>query len=132
MIFEFNKIEALAERGHELTVVTGHTPNTNSSNIRTIILGEVVEHIEAEWQTFNRQTLINTVIENLLEYRHLSKIGFTKLLANKEFLKVVADRQVDLVIIDAIMCESVMHFVDQLKVPFIFYSAAVSTPWTCN
>lgn len=91
-----------------------------------------MEHIDAEWQTFNRQSPLDAVLENLFEFRHLSKIGYTALLANKEFRKEVDNRQVDLVIIDAIMCESVMHFVDQLKVPFIFYSSAVSTPWTCN
>lgn len=101
-------------------------------NIRTIILPELVEHIEAGWQTFNRQSPVDVVLENLIEYRHVSKMGYVTLMANKEFRQIIQSQDADLVILDAIMGELSLPAVDQLKVHFIFYSPTVATPWNCN
>jgi len=47
-------IEALGERGHQVTLVTPHSIKTNSPNIQKIELSDALEHVEGEWYAFKR------------------------------------------------------------------------------
>ena len=48
-------MEVLAERGHQVTVVTAHEPKTETPAIQKIVISEIVEHLEAGWQSFERE-----------------------------------------------------------------------------
>ncbi len=123
-------IEALAERGHQITVVTGHAPKTNTPNIRKIVLTEIVEHIEGDWQTFERKTLVSIISTIMAEMRTLQKIGYQILMKNPEIQEIMRTKDVDLVIVDAIMNEFTFPLIDYLGVPFIFQSSSTGPPWS--
>ena len=122
--------ETLARRGHQVTLVTTHRPETKSPNIRKIVLDDLVQLVEADWQSFERQHPLTLGLNLLVEFRTLSVAGYSSLMANEEFREIIDTQTVDLVVVDTILNDITLPFIDHMKVPFIFYSPASSTPWT--
>ena len=54
-------LEALGERGHEVTLVAPHSHKTKSPNIRKIELSDVIEHVEGEWYAFKLDGLFTAI-----------------------------------------------------------------------
>lgn len=123
-------MEALAERGHQITVVTAHVPKTETPNIRKIVISEIVEHLEGGWQKFERENPVSALLNFQEEVIILQTIGYQKLMENKHIQEIIKTKDVDLVIVDAIMNEFTFPLIDHLGVPFIFHSAATGPPWS--
>ena len=123
-------METLAERGHQVTVVTAHPPKTNLPNIRKIFITELVQHLEGDWQSFERKGLMAVVTTFITEMRILQKVGYEILMKNTEIQEILRTKEVDLVVVDAIMNEFTLPLIDHLGVPFIFHSASTGPPWT--
>ena len=51
-------VETLAENGHQLTVVTSYSPQTVSSNIRKIVVDELIEFVDVTWYDFKKHNII--------------------------------------------------------------------------
>jgi len=130
-IYSFMPImEVLAERGHQVTVVTAHEPKTETPAIRKIVISEIVEHLEAGWQSFEREGPITAFLHFFEESSTLATIGYQYLMRNKEIQNIINNKDVDLVIVDAIMNEFTFPLIDHLGVPFIFHSASTGPPWS--
>lgn len=123
-------MEVLAKRGHHITVVTPHEPKTETPNIQKIVLSEIVEHLEGGWQTFERENTLSALLNFQEETRILQTIGYQILMKNKEIQEILKTKDVDLVIVDAIMNEFTFPLIEHLGVPFIFHSAATGPPWS--
>lgn len=123
-------MEALAERGHNITTVTPHEPKTKSPNIKKITISEIAQHLEADWQKFERDSIPIGVKNFITELVTLQSIGYEIMMKNSQIQEIMRNKNVDLVIVDAIMNEFTFPFIDYLGVPFIFHSAATGTPWS--
>lgn len=123
-------MEVLAERGHQVTVVTAHEPKTDTPNIRKIVITEIVEHLESGWQSFERESIASEFLNFVDEVSTLGTIGYQYLMANKDIQEIIKNKDVDLVIVDAILNEFTLPLVDHLGVPFIFHSASTGPPWS--
>lgn len=125
-------IEALAEKGHQLTVVAARPPDTNFPNVRNIVLQELVDYIETKWYSFQRENPLEFITNLAGQFRILYTAGYRSLMSNQEFRSIVFDRTVDLVIVDAILQDFTLPIIDHLGVPFIFYCPAAGIPWVLD
>lgn len=126
-------IEALAEKGHQLTVVAARPPDSDSPNVRSIILEELVDYIETEWYSFQRENPLEFITSIVGQFRTLYTAGYRSLMSNHEFRTIVFNKTVDLVIVDAILQDFTLPIIDHLGVPFIiFYSPAAGIPWVLD
>lgn len=123
-------MEALAERGHNITVVTAHAPKTKSLNINKIVISEIVEHLEKDWQKMGPQTFSNMLNSFMDEAVNLGKIGYGIFMNNEKIREIMRNNTFELVVVDAIMNEFTFPFIDYLGVPFIFHSASTGPPWS--
>jgi len=128
-------VEALAERGHQLTVVTAHKPVVTASqiNIRAIVLSELVEQVEIDgWYDFKRHDSFTTFLGAMLHFRSTESIAYHVLMNNTEFKEIFASKNVDLVIVDAILQDFCLPLVDHLQVPYIYYSPSTGASFTLS
>ena len=124
-------MELLAEH-HNITVVAPFSIVTSSSNITGIRVDGLGELADSQsWYDFGRHKgLFATVWETVERFSSLQKVAYKALMSgNEQFRRILDDRSVDLVILDAIHYEFLLPAVDSLRVPFIFYSPGGGTPW---
>lgn len=125
-------IEGLAERGHQVTLITAHVHKIRSPNIRNIVIEGAAAHVDGDLQTFEGENLLNAIKGMLSEFRSGVSVGYGLFMANEEVKEIIRTRPVDLIILDGIVNEATLPLVDFLKVPYILYSPASSPPWILN
>lgn len=128
-------VEALAERGHQLTVVTAHKPivTDNSANIGTIVLSDLVEQVEIDgWYDFKRHDSFTTFLGAMLHFRSTESLAYHVLMNNTQFKEIFASKSVDLIIVDAILQDFCLPLVDHLQVPFVYYSPSTGASFTLS
>lgn len=125
-------VETLAERGHNITILTAHTAKTTHSNIRNINFPELVKLIDDDaGQQIGDINPLSIAASILEEMRTLLTVAYKVLMNNKYVREILEEpRPFDLAIVDATMNEFTLPLVDHLKLPFIFQSAASVSPWT--
>ena len=123
-------VEALAERGHQMTLVTAHPHKTKSPNIRSIVLYNLEEQVEKEWFFFKREDPVSGMTIAIKEFQKAVQQGYPTFMANKDLQEIIRTKSVDLVILDAIFNDFTLPIIDHLGVPFIYHSPGAGTPWT--
>ncbi len=124
-------VEALAEKGHQLTVVSPYTQyHQINENITDIVLGNAIDKFD--WFEMQKQrSLLNAIpqtVNNIHRIRTMMKKGYEYLMNSKEFEKILKFHAVDIVIVHSVWNDFTLPIVDYLKVPFIFYSPTSNTP----
>jgi glucuronosyltransferase len=126
-------VEALAEKGHQVTVVTPFAPDSQKENIAEIVLNRnPLAELNTNWFTIHNQNIAHKFQWTIEFFQTTMKEGYVTLMSNKEFKEILQTRAVDLVIVDAILNDFVLPIVDHLNVPYIFYSPASSVPWVMD
>lgn len=123
--------EALAERGHDVTVISPFQPKKVVPNLTEIVLGGSAFE-ETDWfgNVLHKKSP-SDVLNNFIEtFIRVGYAGYDLLMANEQFQHIFQNRLVDLVIVDAILNDFTLPIIDSLKVPYIYYSPASGTPWT--
>lgn len=125
-------VEELAERGHNITIVSAFKTVTKSANIRDIVLTEsadfitnmVFERFEAmKKSSFQQLVLIIQEIETVV------RNGYESMMKNPEFQQILKERKVDLILQDGLLSEYCRVISHHLQVPFVaHYSAAIYPP----
>lgn len=125
-------LEELAERGHQITIVSAFKTATNSDNIRDIVLPEstdfrhrkVFKRFEAQ-----KESAFQQVVLLFQELATVVRVGYESMMKNAEFQQILKDRKIDLVIQDGLLSEYCRVISHHLQVPLIaHYSSAVSSP----
>jgi len=128
-------VEALAERGHEVTVFSAFEPSKPLNNVHEVLLENIamlLQYYDFDW--FGAQKM-----DGLTEFRKMMKPDDWKLIMplcigefqnSTDFQKIVKERNVDLVLMDGLLSECVYPFIDQLRVPIIFHISSANLPWT--
>lgn len=123
-------IEALAERGHQLTVVTSHTPKTSSPNIHKIALKELVQFVEVEWYDFKQHGLFANTMGIFEFFRTSMLVAYDTFIQNKDIQNIKMSKDsFDLAIVDGIVNDFTLPLVDHLGIPFIFFDPGPGTIW---
>lgn len=126
-------LEALAERGHQLTVFSAFAEDKQKPNIREVPL-EMMTYVRRnnryDWWRAQQQdgmTELKETMDLLISHKETC---YEDLMDNREFRTILKERNVDLVIVDGWMSECVYPFLDELGVPFIFHISSANLPWT--
>lgn len=126
-------VEALAEKGHHVTVVTPFSTDNRVENVDEIVLeNDIFKDLNIDWFKMQRESTIEAFIRTITMFQTTMKSGYELLMSNKEFRKILDSRDVDLVIVDAILNDFVLPVVEHLNVPYIFYCSASGVPWVMD
>ena len=125
-------VEALADKGHHVTVVTPFSSSGNvNDNIEEIVLSDNdPETLVLDWfeiQNMNVFSKVSTITSRLNQ--HMQR-AFENLMADARFQQIYNSEDVDLIIVDAILNEMVLPVVEYMNRPFIYYSTTYGTPMT--
>lgn len=132
-------VEALATKGHHVTVITAHPTNTNSQNVTGIVLSELLDATEPKWYKFRYSNFLTNSLGIINHFKASQSAAYGKFFANKKIQELIqshnaqtaADAAVyDLIIVDAILHEFTLPLVDHLKAPFVFYNPGPGFMWT--
>ena len=122
--------EALAEKGHEVTVVSPYQPTKTTANLREIVVKDVLKDIELDWFELQKQNPLQAMVTIISSFRAMMTTGFDSLMSNEEFISILKNRAADLIIVDAILNDFTLPVIESFRVPYIFYCPASSVPWT--
>lgn len=126
--------EALAEKGHQVTVVTPFPPLSDHTvkNLTEITVGNIFNDVSVDWFEIQRASTLKFLIGTMMQFRQIMKEGYDNLMKNEEFKKIIESRAADLIIVDAILNDFVLPIVDHFKVPFIFFCPSSGVHWVIN
>ena len=96
-------VEALAERGHQVTVVTPYPPKKKIENVREIVMVDFLGQLQYNWFEMSRRNPIEALVSIVRDLRLVGTVGYKNLMENKEIRQLVDSREVDLLIIDAVL-----------------------------
>ena len=124
-------IEALAAKGHQITIVSPYRPKTEIENVKEIIIeSEVFSQVYDDWFNMHRLGIGTLLVSVMNNFRVMSTAGYDSLMANQEFRTILKNRDVDLIIVDSILNDATLPIIDSLKVPFIYHVSSSIVPWT--
>jgi len=120
-------VEELANRGHEITLVTPFKVPINDSSMRMIYLADLDAQLHNhpfDWFEMSKQgpTQIFTFLNRI---KAMIFSGYECLKTNREFQELIEKRDIDLILIDAMFNEFFGIYLDELKVPFVMHSSSV-------
>ena len=128
-------IEKLAEKGHQITVITAHQPKTSSENVNCIVLSELLEEAEPEWYKFRYSNFLTNSLNTINRFKISQSAAYEKFIKNKNIQELIHSHNAnsvnvyDLIIVDAILHEFTLPLVDHLKAPFVFYNPGPGFMW---
>jgi len=120
-------VEALAERGHQMVVVSPYPPTKKVDNIHEIVLVDpsaaAYQKSAVNWfEAHFNENSFSTAYVWLNYFRNMVEQGYTAMMSNPEFQTILKEKNVDLVIYNALFTEFAAVIPDYLKVPFIVHS----------
>jgi len=121
-------VQGLAEKGHNVTVISPFPPKTKVENVREIIV-ENVDDSSIDFFMVRNFKGIFSVAPRLWVFGTLLSIAYDKLMGNEEFRQILHSEQFDLILIDAIFNDFCLPLADQWKAPIITVSASIGPPW---
>lgn len=125
-------VELLAERGHEITVFTPFKGITrNIRNVREVHLDEIEKIIDAELHVdwFSIQTMGKfQYFQMMCHMTSTMARSAETMLRNAEFRRMIAERNVDLFLVDAYSNEFFYPIADLLGVPLITHLSGSPLP----
>jgi len=124
-------VEELAERGHDITIVSPHKVSTDDSAIRLIHLADLEARIKAfspDMFGMSKQgpTQIFTMFGSM---KSLILDGHELLMANSEFQTFIQAGDIDLFIVDA-LSDFTLISLDRFKVPIVLHSSCTGLATT--
>jgi glucuronosyltransferase len=126
-------VEVLAEKGHQVTVVTPFAPDSQMENIKEIVLDRnPLEELNTNWFQIQNQNALEKFQWTITVFQTAMTEGYIHLMNNQEFKEIVQARAVDFVIVDAILNDFVLPIVEHMNVPYIYYSPASNVPWVMD
>ena len=133
MIAVMPAIEELAQRGHQVTVISPFKGiGKKVKNGREIFLADIAKGMdEAEIDWFAMQKKGSTQFLTMLSYiKDISLKSCESILNLPEFREIVEKRDADLFIVDGMFHEFLFPIFDHIGVPFVTHSSSSAFPTT--
>ena len=118
-------VEELAQRGHQITFVSPFKPSKSVENIHEIVLSELAalkEMTDVDWFAMTKAGPTQ-MIQMFLKMKQWISKSYEILMKNEDFLVILKERNVDLVIFNAAFNEFCLKISDQLKAPYIVHAS---------
>ncbi len=133
-------IEALAARGHKLSVISSFPPGKEVPNINEFYIGGLPaiekyfkEQYDYEYDYFAEAIIqkdpITGINDLMMEFPMYNNLVYEDLMNSAEIKRILQDRDVDLVILDCLFNEVALPIVDSLNVPYIYHCSSGNLPW---
>lgn len=122
-------MEALAKRGHQVTVFSPYSLKTTVPNLKEITIRSAFDATDVDWFGMTEVSAFRALTDILGKFSIVNEKGYKSLMENEEFKRIFETRDVDLVVVDAILNDFTMPLVDKMNVPFIFYCPAAPVAW---
>jgi len=117
--------ESLAEKGHNVTVVSPFRPKKIVENIREIAL---VREDDVNFFDFRMLQGLPAVIPRFWFMKQLMAEIYSDFIHNEQF-KAIQGEQFDVILIDAIFNEFCLPIADLWQVPIVLISPSIGPPW---
>ncbi|XP_032792429.2 UDP-glycosyltransferase UGT5 [Daphnia magna] len=125
-------VKALAQKGHNLTIISGYKSATKINNIREIqitSIDEILERVKVNWFETQKEDSLTQLKTMMMSLPPTIKFGYELIMTHPEFQTILLERNIDLVIVDAIVSELTFPIIEHLGVPFIFHCSSLGIPW---
>ena len=123
-------VEVLAERGHQLTVVTAHPAKIETPNVKNIVMNELVDLVEVEWYDFKHHGAISNTVGIFQFFLSTMSEAYGRFMANEDIQAIKRNKDYDIAIVDEIVNDFTFPLVDHLGIPFIFFDPGPGTVWS--
>jgi len=114
-------LEALAEAGHQVTVISPfNTPKFQ--NVEEIVLSgaeSIILDNDINWFQVQQMNPITQLATLLYSSREMFTQTYAELIRDERVQRIIKERQVDLILSDGFFNEMVFPIIDHLKVPYI-------------
>ncbi len=130
-------VEALAAKGHEVTVISAFKTHP-VKNVKEVLLEQLamVFTVYYEFDWFGAQKLdgLTELIETMRpdDWTMIVDLCIGELQTNTEFQRIMKQRNVDLVLVDGLVSECTFPYIQELGVPFVFHISSANNPWVQN
>lgn len=123
-------LQALAQQGHLVTILTSHQPEESVKNVHEIVVhNPYMNDGKFDWFTLNSVNPLLLQYYILNNFATVSKFNYEAMMNNTEFKSLLRKREVDLVILDDSFNDFCLKVIEDLQVPFIFFSSSTGYPW---
>ena len=124
-------MEALAEKGHSITVVSSFVAKKKVENIREVFVRSV-EVEDVDFFLIRKFQFTAGIIPRLWITGDIISSVYDNLLDNQEFRQLQSNEQFDLVVVVALFNDFCLSIADLWKVPIVTISPSVGPPWILN
>ncbi|XP_057375386.1 UDP-glycosyltransferase UGT5-like [Daphnia carinata] len=125
-------VEALAQKDHNLTIISGYKSSTEINNVHEIqitCIDKILERVKVNWFETQKEDSLTQLKTMMMSLPHTTKFAYEQIMTHPEFQTILLERNVDLVIVDAIVSELTFPIIEHLGVPFIFHCSSLGIPW---
>lgn len=112
--------EGLAERGHNVTVVSPFTPKGKPiENIREIVVDDMIESASVDYFYMRKFRGILLLVAKHWIIGEVELDAYEKLMRNQKFRQLQRDEKFDLIVADVIFNEFSLPIIDSWQVPIV-------------
>jgi len=115
--------EALAAKGHQVTVFSPYKATKTVSNLREVQIKNAFDEHPFNMFEYEEQNYLTVTMNFISDFSDMTKEAYEAIRYNEEFLRIIDERDVDLFIIDGVINDFMYPFPYHMKLPFILYSA---------
>ena len=121
--------EALAARGHQVTVVTPHKPTKTFENLHEIVLTDFTAEMSFNFFEMQKQSSFQVMKNMFSLFDTFIRKSYFYLMESEEFQEILKHPDFDLVVVNGLFNEFVLPIIDQWGVPRITYLPASGVTW---
>ena len=128
-------VRALAKRNHLVTILTSHSPEKDETieNVHEIVVhNPYMNDGQFDWFALNSINSLVLQYSILSNFAAISKFNYEAMMNNPKFKTLLEGREVDLVILDDSFNDFCLKIIEDLKVPFVYFSSSTGYPWVFN
>ncbi|KAL3283598.1 hypothetical protein HHI36_006736 [Cryptolaemus montrouzieri] len=121
--------EILAEKGHNVTMVTSYKLSKPTTQFKHIFLHEVADVFEDD--TMNYYEYNEHPYKQVYGFNLMGFLSSEKMFQNSEFQQLLKSHQkFDLAIMEIVFTESLLYVAQYLNVPLILYTSVDASAWS--
>jgi len=131
-------LEALAARGHQLTIFSSFLPSKETENIKEFYLGGLDAltkmmkeeyNLEYDWFDVPSKDPMTEMVDMMKEMSEVVEYAYNDLMDQPELRNIMQHRGTDLIIVDGIMSEQTLPLIEHLAVPYVFHCSSGALAW---